>query len=393
MAVILYTPVQAGGGYPYGSSTTIPIQGDGVALFARQDGKLADPAMVAFQVYARDEDGQDTLVCEYASTQGGTPPSWWHPGPGRYYPFDPETWSYLIPPDEATPQVIVRWIYSWEIAHWPLTENDDLSLIYSVDRVAVVVSGEILQGALHGSFRPQILVPPTDFELLEGRAHRTLLAYHQGDLPKTRESEAVLALLWTREMERLTRQRLTTVYEVLRVPSEAARVLWLPRNLWALDKVLDPQGTQINNAALEAFVSESGQHEGNPRLERVLDDPSIYTTVGAAAFYRGLSYRVAGVWGVTRDGDLEPPMELVQACARGMALSVQQVIGSVETLQVGPLASESTDSHAVSWAYTLQAAKAGMLGLLKDPLIRDALRLYTAPAQMSMGLQPAGDEL
>jgi hypothetical protein len=208
--------------------------------------------------------------------------------------------------------------------------------------------------------------------------------YDAGMDESTYPREVVHATLgrWRDLIERVCRQRFRPVFESKRIRGQKAiDVLPLSEPLFALSTImLNGDTVTSDNANFFVFGGRLGEQR-NPRIE-LASNPSFYAPSNiAAGFAHGMIQTVAGAWGFVDPDTYDPPEEIRRAAIRGTVLALTSGIAgsSSSGSPGGPIKSETTDGHSVEYGVTTSTVRTGLLSLIGDAAIRDALMLYRGP--------------
>lgn len=198
--------------------------------------------------------------------------------------------------------------------------------------------------------------------------------------------------LWSSMIERVARQRfrLYRAAKPLRVDRNRSRILHLDEPVRLLSLVdstgyeFDVAGMIAQRVSPFAVYGVEGDERFNPRIEflQTLSTGSIFTPSSLDSFLSGITYTAIGLWGFVDPETLDAPIEINEAANRGAVLSLKDALRRPEFARVGPVTSETTDGHSISFGMGFAPLRSGMLAYLRDPAIRDAVRLYTGPVKL-----------
>lgn len=185
-----------------------------------------------------------------------------------------------------------------------------------------------------------------------------------------------MLIRWRDLIERVARQRFRPVYESRRIRSGGGSdLLHLPEQLVALAEL------RVNNSSTGTTLSSYINHadKQNPKIV-IASSPDFYSCAGSTEGYEyGVDQVLTGLWGCVELSTYDPPEEIRQACILGVALSLAPTLSLGGHPGAGTVRSESTDGHSISYGLDYGGSRAGLLALLKEPSIRDAIMLYRAP--------------
>lgn len=260
-----------------------------------------------------------------------------------------------------------------------------------------------------------------DFEVLESGTGPLLLGATVADLRslglpvRVTDVQAVSRLReWTLLFERLARQRFRPALDCRVFKGRNSGTVFLPEPLVGLYHVVpgsysDPAslsraaaGTALmtrtadENLAIMArdfrVSATRGEERRNPTIELATDtavypldlsggfpvitSPGNYFTL-PPQFAAGQPYTAFGVWGFVEDESQDTPLVVRTAIAQGTMLSLGYTPRGLGV--TGAITGETTDGHSISYAIQTGAISGGLLSLLRNPAIRDALTLYRAP--------------
>lgn len=194
----------------------------------------------------------------------------------------------------------------------------------------------------------------------------------------TKDIHAVL-IRWRDLFERHCRQRFRPVREVRNFRARGGIKLFFPEPLHGLTKWTNGT-TVLSNDTLRVWGAE-GRDRRNPKVEIVQPEKdNVFVSGTTSKFKSGLRQVVDGVWGFFDPVTFGPPLEITDAIERAALLTLKQAepvpaVGGVRKR-------EKVDKHEVEYAGGFSVSRPGMMALLKDPAIRDALAMYRAPIGM-----------
>lgn len=197
-------------------------------------------------------------------------------------------------------------------------------------------------------------------------------------LPATvSDADAHARVLRTRDLiERVCRQRFRLVRETRRMQGYHYPVLHLPEPLYGLESIVEGI-TTLDTTRIKVYGA-IGNERRNPRLEIDASAVSYVEIMGVHdVFSQYLTQAITGVWGFVESETFEAP-QAIRDVVLTEVLAAYGVAAAGSTGAAGPIQSESTDGHSITYAIAAGRGRSGGLSLLSQES-RDMLMLYRAP--------------
>lgn len=238
--------------------------------------------------------------------------------------------------------------------------------------------------------------------------------WEEEEEPSDADKAAILALAqsrryWRSLIERICRQRFRLVGECRQFQGEGGSTLFLPEPLfWGLvflpgiassvteiareiGEVEDPGNLFDLYSPIFNVRGATGPDRRNPAVD-IVSNPSSgnlgpFSRLGpfASDWTFGAASTIWGFWGFVEEETQDCPIEIRTAATRGILLSNGYDLSVGGGGAPGPVRRERTDSHEIEWAVQTGSIRGGLLSILKDPAIRDALDLYRGPIGIAAG--------
>jgi hypothetical protein len=321
---------------------------ESLELSIQVDGILTDAAEVSFTVYNEDSLPGSSVLTGTVTTGAG------HFATGRYSVYNVAL-AALWTPATAIGRGRVEWLYRLEAG----------GTQYRVDR-----SFEVLANTVASRYQP---VYATQAEIND-----------LGTLALTARKMRDVQVEWTGIIDRYCRQRFRLNAETRVLRGSGSRLIHFGEPLWGLSSAKRNAGT--TDDTLTDYNVFGARHEDRFNSKIVFASTSqstIFTSIDRRLndFAGGLNQTFTGLWGFVDLETLEAPTEVRHAAAIGIFLTAQNFegLGPVSNSPGGPIAKEETDQHSTSYAVSSGKSRGGMMAILKNPAVRDALDLYRAP--------------
>lgn len=332
--------------------TTLPVDRrhdyDELALYVQVEGKLIDAYKVEYEVYDESAGYPGAIIAPGATRQDVTDTDG-HFATGCYGVIDlgsGDPWT----PDAEISRGRVYWYYTLE-AGGPE---------YVVERIFEVVATSVTKR------------PTFNLWLIQDLLDHPKIA-EIGTPPDARTTFNLLKV-WTQRITLYCGQHFYPKRGVRRFKWRPNAHLFLPVPLFGLTSFLAiDESTPMSLSELVVWGA-TDEERRNPKIEMYDARPGFGLTVMTTV-------KVDGVWGFIEEDTLDAPLDMtteaLKVLARALFDAAHNVTSTVEPF--GPLKREKTDGHEVEYAVVSTVVRSGMMALLKDPALRDALDLYRRP--------------
>lgn len=321
---------------------------ESLELSIQVGGILTDAYEVTFTVYNEDALPGTSVLTGTMTTGAG------HFATGRYSVYNTGL-AALWTPAAAIGRGRVEWLYRLESG----------GTQYRVDRTF-----EVLANTVGNRYQPVYALQAEINDL--------------GTLSLTARKLREVQVEWTGIIDRYCRQRLRLCAETKVLRGSGSRMMHFGEPLWGLSSARRNAGTADD--ALTDYNVFGARPEDRANSKIVFastTQTSIFTSIDRRYndFAGGLNQTFAGLWGFVDPETLEAPTEVRNAAAIGIYLTAgnYEGLGPVANTPGGPVAKEETDQHSTSYAVSSGKSRGGMMAILKNPAVRDALDLYRAP--------------
>lgn len=343
-----------------------PHQIDQLALFTQVDGVLADAYLVRFQVWDAGAGLPGTQKLPSAGGWVTATASPYKVRTGTYAVIDPATSAAWIPAAAMTRVHVL-----WEVTQ---AEGDSPSYV--------------------SSFHEVVLSSVTPIGKPSMALVQDVKDYGLGSTYTDRQIFESLQLAMA-VVERYCRLRFRLVRERKSLSGTGARVLFLAEPLFGLESVTTNEASAALANASVRVEGATGPDRHNPQIGFAgARSRDIFAgTSSAGVFDNRLAQVIVGAWGFVEAETQQAPQLVRDALVRlaylQLARSVASGGSSSALAPAGPVRSEMTDGHMISYAAGTAGTRTASLALLQqDTQVRDALDLYRSP----MGLGAPANE-
>lgn len=194
---------------------------------------------------------------------------------------------------------------------------------------------------------------------------------------------------WRDLIERYCRQGFLPRRQTKILTGSGSYLLQLSEPLFAAIEIKINAGTDARTLGTDfTFYGAVGAERHNPRIlwkrSSSSASGSIWSPSSAGSrFATRMTQSVNGVWGFVEEETLDAPELVRKAVTRGVRLALDaEATGGSGGSPGGPIRREETDGHMIEYAVSSGSSRSGLLSILRDPIIRDALDLYRGPIQV-----------